>query len=144
MVLSIIWSQTSNSLHLLYFTKNHSPHTITGAMIVPRLTIKGQKVCSGPVPDTSCLFLGIARIFLPLSIPWNSPTHKNSQPHMLGALLTSEKVHILSVDCVSPWISPFSLLQLALVFFPAEAKDPHWAAGLGAARMWYFLFLHHL
>ena len=116
MVLSMIWSLTSNSLHLVHYTKNHSLHTMTGSMIVPRLTVKGQKVFSGPVPDTPRPFLRIARIFLPLAILWNYPTHKNSQPHTLGALLPSEKVHILSVECVPLWISPFSLYFSSLLY----------------------------
>ena len=43
-VLSMVWSLISNSLHLHYNTKIHSPLTMTGAVIVPRLTIEGQKV----------------------------------------------------------------------------------------------------
>ena len=44
MVLSMIWSLTSNSLRLHCNTKIHSPLTMTAAVIVPRLTIDGQKV----------------------------------------------------------------------------------------------------
>ena len=44
MVLSMVWSLTSNSLPLHFNTKIHSPLTMTGAVIVPRLTINGQKV----------------------------------------------------------------------------------------------------
>ena len=43
-VLSMVWSLISNSLHLHYNTKIHSPLTMTGAVIVPRLTTEGQKV----------------------------------------------------------------------------------------------------
>ena len=47
MVLSMVWSLTSNSLHLHCNTKIHSPLSMTGAVIVPRLTIDGQKVKGG-------------------------------------------------------------------------------------------------
>ena len=43
MVLSMAWPLTSNLLHLHYNTKIHSPLTMTGVVIVPRLTIKSQK-----------------------------------------------------------------------------------------------------
>ena len=44
MVLSMGWSLTSHSLRLHCNTEIHSPLTMTGAVIVPRLTIDGQKV----------------------------------------------------------------------------------------------------
>ena len=44
MVLSMVWSLTSSSLCLHCNTKIHSPLSMTGAVIVPRLTIDGQKV----------------------------------------------------------------------------------------------------
>ena len=44
MVLNMVWSLTSNSLRLHCNTKIHSPLSMTGAVIVPRLTIDGQKV----------------------------------------------------------------------------------------------------
>lgn len=44
MVLSTVWPLTHNSLHLHYNTKIHSPLTVTGDVIVPRLTIESQTV----------------------------------------------------------------------------------------------------
>ena len=44
MVLNMVWSLTSSSLRLHCNTKIHSPLSMTGAVIVPRLTIDGQKV----------------------------------------------------------------------------------------------------
>ena len=57
MVLSMIWSLTSNSLHLHQNTKNHSPRTMTDIVIVPRLTMKGKKcamtqLLTLPVPSS--------------------------------------------------------------------------------------------
>ena len=43
-VLSMVWSLISNSLHLHYNTKIYYPLTMTGAVIIPRLTIEDQKV----------------------------------------------------------------------------------------------------
>lgn len=48
MVLSMVWSLTSNSLRLHCKTKIHSPLTVTSAVIVPRLTVEGQKGKGGP------------------------------------------------------------------------------------------------
>ena len=55
MVLSMVWSLTSNSLHLHYYTKNQSPHAMKSAIIFPRLTIKGQEVCGGLVLENPSL-----------------------------------------------------------------------------------------
>ena len=40
--------------------------TPTGVMTVPKLTIKGQKVGSGPIPRNPCFFPKILGIILPL------------------------------------------------------------------------------
>ena len=48
MVLSMVWPLTSNSLHLHYNTKIHSPLTVTGAVIVSRLTIESEAGLASP------------------------------------------------------------------------------------------------
>ena len=51
--------------------------TLTGAMTVPRLTIKGQKMGSDPIPGNPCPFPKIVEIILPLISPRSYPDHKN-------------------------------------------------------------------
>ena len=43
----VVLPLTSHSLHLHCNTEIHSPLTMTGAVIVPRLTTEGQKVKGG-------------------------------------------------------------------------------------------------
>ena len=64
------------------------------------------------------------------------PTHyhmKLPSPWKLATLYpgsSSEKVHILVMECVSSWIIPFPLyFSLLFSSFLHEAKDPHLEAG---------------
>ena len=56
-------------------------------MIVSRLTIKGQKVGSSPVPRNLHRFPKIVGIIFPLISLWNCSAHK-SQPHHISGRLT--------------------------------------------------------
>ena len=74
---------------------------LTGAMTVLRATIKAPKVGSGPVPGNPHLFSKIFGIILPLIAYEITQPIKTNHPIYQG-LLSSEMVHTLSVDCVSP------------------------------------------
>ena len=89
-------------------------------------------------------FPEIVGIILLLISLWNYPAHKNWSPHILGLLSSSKMAHTLSVECVSPMAAlafwdrlhsaygkclslskpAFSLLWLALEFFPAWSPGP--------------------
>lgn len=76
----------------------------------PRLTIKCQKVGSGPIPGNPPRFPKIVRIFLPLI------SHERNQP-------INEPVDRVSLNNLA-----FTLLQLTLEFLPVGVKGPHWAS----------------
>jgi len=56
---------------ILTVIHQHLNDTPTGTMVVPRVTIKGQKVGSGPIPGNLCPFSKIVGIILPLISLWN-------------------------------------------------------------------------
>ena len=84
---------------IMYYHKlNDTP---TGALTVPRLIIKGQKVGGGPVPGNLHSFSKVVGTILPLISLWIFPAHKTNHPISQG-LWPSEMTHTLSVECVSP------------------------------------------
>ena len=91
-----IWLLVDLESHYM-FTAIHQLHDITtGAMAILRPTMKGQKMCRGPIHGNLCPFSKIAGIILPLISLWNDQIHKKYPIHILTPLIFS-----LSVDCVS-------------------------------------------
>lgn len=82
------------------------------------------------------LFPRIARIFFLLTILWNYPAHKNSQPRTWGhSCLLRRSTFCLWSVYLPEFKSIFTLLvQFVPGFIPAEAKDPHWAAALRGSQ----------
>ena len=74
--------------------------TPTGAMRVPKLTIKDKKVDGGSIPGNLCPWLEIVGTFFPLVSLWNYQAHKNSR---------------------NTGVSSLSLLQ---GFFPIQGMNP--------------------
>ena len=74
--------------------------TPTSTMTVPRLTIKGQKGGSGPIPGNPRPFPEIVGIILPLISLWNYPAHKNYPLHILGPLAFWDGPHSVCGMCI--------------------------------------------
>ena len=75
--------------------------TPTSAMTVLRLTIKGQKVGSGPIPGNLCPFPKIVGIILSL-IAYEITQPIKTNYSIFWGQSPSEMAHTLSVECVSP------------------------------------------
>ena len=94
-------------------------------MTVPRRTIKGQKVGSGPIPGNPHPFPKIAGILLPLISLWNYPPLLKLTTLYPGASLSFWD----GPHSVSPWINLLSLYYGSLLNpFLCEAKNTHLAA----------------
>ena len=106
----------------------------TGAMTVPRLTLKMRKWAMPnfwkypPLPQKS----------------WNTPFHslacETAHPYKTWhsipwGLLPSEMAHILSMECASPWIKLISLYYGSLLkSFLCGASNPHLVAIPGTQK----------
>ena len=106
----MVRSLTFSSLYLHYSTKNHCPLRHVSSKEDHKRPKRGQ----WPIPWKSPNFPKIAKIFLPLVSIWNYSAHKNQQPHALGPLSLSEKVHILPMESASLWINSLSLFSWIL------------------------------
>ena len=74
-----------------YHKLNDTP---TGALTVPRLIIKGQKVGRGPIPGNLHSFSELVGTILPLISLWNFPAHRTNHP-ISQSLWPSEMAHTL-------------------------------------------------
>ena len=75
--------------------------TPTSTVTVLRPTIKGQKVCGGPIPGNPCPVPKIIGITFPLISRWNYPAHKNYALFQ-GSLSLIVWDGPPSMECVSP------------------------------------------
>ena len=96
----MIWLPVDLEFHYTLIVTRQLNDMPTGAMTVPRPTIKGQKVGSGPIPGNPHPFPEIVGIIFPFISLWNCPAHKNSPPHISKPFHLSpfETVHTLSIN----------------------------------------------
>ena len=102
--------------------------TPTGTLTVLRLTIKGKKVGSGPIPRNPHPFLKIVGLILPLFRLSNHPAHKNLPPHTSGLPFWDRPPSVYRI-CTSMFLSkwtcfPFTLARSWDLSCTIEAKDP--------------------
>ena len=94
-------------------------------MTVPRLTTKGQKVGSGPIPGNPHPFPKVAAIFFPLISLWNyPPLWKLTTPYPGASLTFRYGPHSFCGMWFSLNKPSFTLLWLALEFFPVRSQEP--------------------
>ena len=109
--------------------------TPTGTMTVSRLTIKGQKVGSSPIPRNIHCFPKIVGIIFPFISLWNCSAHKSQPHHISGQLIFWDGPHSVYGICISLDETVFTLLWLALQVFPTWSQRPT-LGGLSRGLTW--------
>ena len=96
--------------------------TPTGANRISRLTVRGQKVGTSPIPRNLHHFPKIVGIISPLISLWNYSAHKSQPHHISGQLTFWDGLHSVYGICISLNETAFTLLWLTLEFFPAQSQ----------------------